>query len=245
MLVMAYGRSYGLPVITTRGNNVYGPHQFPEKLIPKFLLLAMRGQRLPIHGDGTNVRSYLYCEDVAEAFEVVLHRGEVGHVYNIGTKKERTVMDVARDICGLFGLDADEDIEFVDNRPFNDQRYFLDDEKLKSLGWRERTHWEEGLRKTMEWYVANPDYWGDVSGALLPHPKAGGGVMPDHGLGSKEKVKGMLDRFIVTPQSHQGQAKTTVASSPAAAAGGAEQDDAGAAAAMPYGNGANGTTTVH
>ncbi|KAM0027631.1 putative NAD-dependent epimerase/dehydratase, NAD(P)-binding domain-containing protein [Helianthus debilis subsp. tardiflorus] len=75
MLVMDYGRSYGLPVITTRGNNVYGPNQFPEKLIPKFILLAMRGQPLPIHGDGSNVRSYLYCEDVAEAFEVILHKG--------------------------------------------------------------------------------------------------------------------------------------------------------------------------
>ncbi|KAM0060523.1 putative NAD(P)-binding domain, NAD(P)-binding domain superfamily [Helianthus debilis subsp. tardiflorus] len=75
MLVMDYGRSYGLPVITTRGNNVYGPNQFSEKLIPKFILLAMRGQPLPIHGDGSNVRSYLYCEDVAEAFEVILHKG--------------------------------------------------------------------------------------------------------------------------------------------------------------------------
>ncbi|KAE8661380.1 Trifunctional UDP-glucose 4,6-dehydratase/UDP-4-keto-6-deoxy-D-glucose 3,5-epimerase/UDP-4-keto-L-rhamnose-reductase RHM1 [Hibiscus syriacus] len=135
MLVMAYGRSYGLPVITTRGNNVYGTNQFPEKLIPKFILLAMKRKILPIHGDGSNVRSYLYCEDVAEAFEVILHRGEVGHVYNIGTKKERTVID------------------------------------LKSLGWYERTTWEEGLKKTMEWYVSNPGWWGDVSGALLPHPR--------------------------------------------------------------------------
>ncbi|KAH1239449.1 Trifunctional UDP-glucose 4,6-dehydratase/UDP-4-keto-6-deoxy-D-glucose 3,5-epimerase/UDP-4-keto-L-rhamnose-reductase RHM1 [Glycine max] len=134
MLVMAYGRSYGLPVITTRGNNVYGPNQFPEKLIPKFLILAMKGRSLPIHGDGSNVRSYLYCEDVAEAFEIILHR-----------------------VCG--------------DRPFNDQRYFLDDEKLKNLGWCEGTTWEEGLRKTMDWYVKNPDWWGDVSGALLPHPR--------------------------------------------------------------------------
>jgi len=171
MLVMAYGRSYGLPVITTRGNNVYGPNQFPEKLIPKFILLAMRGQQLPIHGDGSNVRSYLYCEDVAEAFEVVLHKGEVGHVYNIGTKKERRVIDVAKDICKLFSLDPDNVIEFVENRPFNDQRYFLDDQKLKNIGWSERTPWEEGLKKTMEWYTTNPDYWGDVSGALLPHPR--------------------------------------------------------------------------
>ena len=114
MLVMAYGRSYGLPVITTRGNNVYGPNQFPEKLIPKFLILAMKGRSLPIHGDGSNVRSYLYCEDVAEAFEIILHRGEVGHVYNIGTKKERRVIDVARDICRLFNLDPDKHVKFVE-----------------------------------------------------------------------------------------------------------------------------------
>ncbi|KAL5861953.1 hypothetical protein ACOSQ3_003244 [Xanthoceras sorbifolium] len=171
MLVMAYGRSYGLPVITTRGNNVYGPNQFPEKLIPKFILLAMKGKPLPIHGDGSNVRSYLYCEDVAEAFEMILHRGEVGHVYNIGTKKERRVIDVASDICKLFSLNPDEQIKFVENRPFNDQRYFLDDQKLKTLGWYERTTWEEGLKKTLEWYVSNPDWWGDISGALLPHPR--------------------------------------------------------------------------
>ncbi|CAL4938787.1 unnamed protein product [Urochloa decumbens] len=171
MLAMAYGRSYGLPVITTRGNNVYGPNQFPEKLIPKFILLAMRGLPLPIHGDGSNVRSYLYCEDVAEAFEVILHKGEVGHVYNIGTVKERRVIDVAKDICKLFGLDTEKVIRFVENRPFNDQRYFLDDQKLKRLGWAERTPWEEGLKKTIEWYTTNPDYWGDVTGALLPHPR--------------------------------------------------------------------------
>ena len=171
MLVMAYGRSYGLPVITTRGNNVYGPNQFPEKLIPKFILLAMKGKPLPIHGDGSNVRSYLYCEDVAEAFEVILHRGEVGHVYNIGTKKERRVNDVANDICKLFNLDPESVIKFVENRPFNDQRYFLDDQKLKNLGWAERTPWKEGLKLTLEWYKNNPDWWGDVSGALLPHPR--------------------------------------------------------------------------
>ncbi|KAE8691323.1 Trifunctional UDP-glucose 4,6-dehydratase/UDP-4-keto-6-deoxy-D-glucose 3,5-epimerase/UDP-4-keto-L-rhamnose-reductase RHM1 [Hibiscus syriacus] len=171
MLVMAYGRSYGLPVITTRGNNVYGPNQFPEKLIPKFILLAMRGETLPIHGDGSNVRSYLYCEDVAEAFEVILHKGEVGHVYNIGTKKERRVIDVAIDICKLFSMDPQTSIKLVDNRPFNDQRYFLDDQKLKVLGWSERTVWEEGLKKTIEWYTKNPNWWGDVSGALLPHPR--------------------------------------------------------------------------
>ncbi|XP_034682992.1 trifunctional UDP-glucose 4,6-dehydratase/UDP-4-keto-6-deoxy-D-glucose 3,5-epimerase/UDP-4-keto-L-rhamnose-reductase RHM1-like [Vitis riparia] len=171
MLVMAYHRSYGLPTITTRGNNVYGPNQFPEKLIPKFILLAMKGEQLPIHGDGSNVRSYLYCEDVAEAFEVVLHKGVIGHVYNIGTKKERSVLDVAEDICKLFRLDSKQAINFVHDRPFNDKRYFLDDQKLKKLGWEERTPWEEGVRRTMEWYTKNPGWWGDVSAALHPHPR--------------------------------------------------------------------------
>lgn len=171
MLVMAYGRSYGLPVIITRGNNVYGPHQFPEKLIPKFILLAMKGLPLPIHGDGSNVRSYLYCEDVAEAFDTILHRGEVGHIYNIGTEEEKSVIDVAEDICQLFSLDASVVIKFVENRPFNDQRYFLDSQKLKKLGWLEKTKWEAGLKKTMEWYIKNPDWWSDVSFALHPHPR--------------------------------------------------------------------------
>ncbi|XP_077236759.1 trifunctional UDP-glucose 4,6-dehydratase/UDP-4-keto-6-deoxy-D-glucose 3,5-epimerase/UDP-4-keto-L-rhamnose-reductase RHM3-like [Tasmannia lanceolata] len=171
MLVMAYRQSYGLPTITTRGNNVYGPNQFPEKLIPKFILLAMQGAPLPIHGDGSNVRSYLYCEDVAEAFEVILHCGVIGSVYNIGTKRERRVLDVAEDVCKLFKQDASKVIKFVENRPFNDQRYFLDDQKLKKLGWEERTPWEEGLRMTIDWYTKNPDWWGDVSGALLPHPR--------------------------------------------------------------------------
>eukprot|EP00897_Mesotaenium_endlicherianum_P003914 jgi/Mesen1/3550/ME000199S02701 len=171
MLVMAYGQSYNIPFITTRGNNVYGPNQFPEKLIPKFLLLAMQGQPLPIHGDGGNVRSYLYCEDVAEAFECVLHKGVVGNVYNIGTTRERRVIDVAQDICKLLGVDAGKLIKYVENRPFNDQRYYLDDAKLKGLGWEERTGWEEGLKKTMDWYKTHVDWWGDVSGALVPHPR--------------------------------------------------------------------------
>lgn len=210
MLVMAYGRSYGLPVITTRGNNVYGPNQFPEKLIPKFILLAMRGQPLPIHGDGSNVRSYLYCEDVAEAFEVILHRGEVGHVYNIGTKRERRVIDVAKDICKLFSLDPDDMIKFVDNRPFNDQRYFLDDEKLKYLGWSERTIWEEGLRKTMEWYTSNPDWWGDVSGALLPHPRM---LMMPGNFDSSDENKGIVYEFTKDNQFTNNQMRVVVPTS--------------------------------
>ncbi|KAH7404002.1 hypothetical protein KP509_15G004900 [Ceratopteris richardii] len=167
MLVMAYMTSYGLPVIVTRGNNVYGPKQYPEKLISKFIALAMHGKPLPIHGDGSNARSYLYVEDVAEAFDLILHKGEVGQCYNVGTTEEKTVLDVAKDICGMFKLDANKVIRFVKDRPFNDKRYFLDCSKLESLGWRKRSPWTEGLHKTMQWYVDNPDWWDDLSHALL------------------------------------------------------------------------------
>ena len=98
-------------------------------------------------------------------------QGVIGQVYNIGTKKERRVVDVARDICKIVGVDPEKILKFVENRPFNDFRYYLNDEKLKVLGWEERTSWEVGLRKTYEWYKANPDWWGDVSGALVPHPR--------------------------------------------------------------------------
>ncbi|GAA0154848.1 dehydratase [Lithospermum erythrorhizon] len=207
MLVMAYGRSYGLPVITTRGNNVYGPNQFPEKLIPKFILLAMSGKDLPIHGDGSNVRSYLYCEDVAEAFEVILHKGEVGHVYNVGTKRERRVIDVANDIAKLFSVDTEKRIQFVENRPFNDQRYFLDDQKLKNLGWSERTKWEDGLKKTMDWYINNPDWWGDVSGALLPHPRM---LMMPGGMERSVDVPDKSDSGSTLSNGHTHQAEMAV-----------------------------------
>ena len=174
MLVKAYVNSYKLPCITTRGNNVYGPHQFPEKMIPKFILRASRGEDLPVHGDGLAVRSYLHVDDVAAAFDVVLHkvsgrkRGEVistpcytdqtqiiehinrvvllplslsrqgviGEVYNIGTTKERSVLEVARDICCHFNL-PESKIVHVADRAFNDQRYFINDTKLAVLGWKE------------------------------------------------------------------------------------------------------------
>ena len=174
MMAMAYYTSYKMPVITTRGNNVYGPHQFPEKMIPKFSLLASQGRKLPIHGDGMATRSYLFVEDVAEAFDVVLHRGIPGNVYNIGTKKERTVADVASEICRVFDLDPEDQLEYVRDRAFNDQRYYISDDKLTALGWEERTNWETGLRKTIQWYLDNGknSYWdnGNVDLALEAHP---------------------------------------------------------------------------
>ena len=172
-MVKAYMHSYKLPCIISRGNNVFGPHQFPEKSIPKFILRAARGEKLPIHGDGMCTRSYLYVEDVAEAYDVILHHGSVGSIYNIGTQREKTVLDVARAVLKYFNLGEDR-LEFVADRAFNDRRYFICDKKLAALGWSERTSWEEGLEKTAKWYLehANRSYWdnGDAEAALDPHP---------------------------------------------------------------------------
>lgn len=175
MMVKAYITSYNLPCIITRGNNVYGPHQFPEKLIPKFTLRANRGMDLPVHGSGTSVRSYLYVTDVANAYIIVLHKGQIGETYNIGTQKERNVVEVAKDVAKLFGL-PDSKITYVKDRAFNDQRYFICDKKLAELGWVEKVTWEDGLKMTVDWYLANGfnSYWehGDVDVALQPHPGA-------------------------------------------------------------------------
>lgn len=119
-------------------------------------------------------RDRIYVEDVAEAFDVVLHRGVPGEVYNIGTKKERTVKDVASEICKVFGLDPEASLEHVRDRAFNDQRYYISDDKLAALGWKERTSWKEGLKKTISWYIENGmhSYWdhGNVDLALEAHP---------------------------------------------------------------------------
>lgn len=122
MLVMSYHTSYNLPVVITRGNNVYGPHQFPEKLIPKFILQLRAGLPLSIHGSGTAARSFLYVEDVAKAFSVILERGEIGRIYNISTKVEVSVTQVAADLCGICGVAVEASLAHVADRPHNDAR---------------------------------------------------------------------------------------------------------------------------
>ncbi|KAL3156825.1 Rhm1p [Trebouxia sp. C0009 RCD-2024] len=175
LMAKAYYTSYKLPIIITRGNNVYGPRQYPEKLIPKFILRAHRGLDLPVHGDGQSTRSYLYVEDVANAYIAVLHKGNVGETYNIGTQQERTVSSVAKDLGKFFGVKEDK-IVHVKDRAFNDRRYFICDKKLGQLGWTEKYCWEEGLKKTVDWYLKHglDSYWehGDVEVALRPHPGA-------------------------------------------------------------------------
>lgn len=164
-----------MPIIITRGNNVYGPHQYPEKLIPKFTNQLLRGRKLTLHGTGQNKRNFLYVEDVARAFEIILFKGQVGNIYNIGGSNERANIDVARDLLKLLGYEGKEDemIDFVPDRCFNDLRYHINSDRLFELGWREQVSWEEGLAITVDWYRKYSSRYGDIDSALVAHPRAG------------------------------------------------------------------------
>lgn len=172
-LVKSYFRSFKLPCLITRGNNVYGPHQFPEKMIPKFTNQLMKGLPLTIHGDGTNTRNFLYVKDVASAFDVIMHKGLPGHVYNIGGKNELPNVEVARQLLKIFGRDKEEEkwLKFVPDRKFNDLRYTINSAKLHELGWVEHMPWEEGLEITVEWYKKYTSRYGNIDAALVAHPR--------------------------------------------------------------------------
>lgn len=139
MYVNSYIHSYGLKCIITRGNNVYGPNQYPEKLIPKFIKLLKNGDKLTIHGDGSSLRSFIHVLDICSAVDTILHNGIIGQVYNIGSEPEyeKSVLDVAKILVKKIKNDDDYEkyLEFVEDRPFNDKRYFITNEKLKELGW--------------------------------------------------------------------------------------------------------------
>lgn len=174
-LAKSYLRSFGMPIIITRGNNVYGPHQYPEKLIPKFINQLMRGRPVTLHGTGSNKRNFLYVEDVARAFEVILFKGINGMVYNIGGTNEKENIEVARQLISLSGYKGRENemMQFVEDRFFNDLRYFINSDKLIELGWREEVSWEEGLKKTYEFYKNFGHRYGNIEDALVAHPRVG------------------------------------------------------------------------
>lgn len=155
MIARAYHTSFGLPVITTRGNNVYGPKQFPEKLIPKFIMLGIHGLTLPIHGKGDSLRSFVYIDDAVDAYLTILRYGTVGDTYNISGTCEMSVMDVARDIQQQF----DVGLTYIKDRPFNDRRYCISNAKLADLGWKQKIDWTTGLQKTVDWYQNSMDWW--------------------------------------------------------------------------------------
>ncbi|MBE9548852.1 MAG: dTDP-glucose 4,6-dehydratase [Proteobacteria bacterium] len=166
-LVRAFYHTYGLPVLTSNCSNNYGPYQFPEKLIPLIILNALAGKDLPIYGDGQQIRDWLYVGDHCAALETILNNGLPGETYNIGGNAEKTNLEVVNNLCDLLdelrpsenGRSRNEQICFVADRPGHDRRYAIDASKLKNeLGWSAQTGFKDGLRKTVEWYLAN-DAW--------------------------------------------------------------------------------------
>lgn len=172
-LVRSWGRTFGLPVIVTNCSNNYGPYHFPEKLIPLVIINALKGKPLPIYGQGTQIRDWLYVEDHARALVKVVSEGEVGQTYNIGGHNEKRNIDVVITICRLLdelapdhpkGVKKYEDlIKFVDDRPGHDERYAIDASKIEQqLGWAPNETFETGIRKTIEWYLSNKKWWSNI-----------------------------------------------------------------------------------
>lgn len=162
LLVMAYHRTYGLPVTISRCSNNYGPYHFPEKLIPLMIINALNGKELPVYGEGLNVRDWLYVEDHCKAIDMILQRGRIGEVYNIGGHNERTNIDVVKTVIKILGRDESL-IKYVKDRPGHDLRYAIDPTKIKTeLGWEPETSFEEGIQLTVKWYLANCHWWESI-----------------------------------------------------------------------------------
>ncbi|RJQ51977.1 MAG: dTDP-glucose 4,6-dehydratase [Actinobacteria bacterium] len=156
--VLAAVKTYGTPALITRGSNTYGPFQYPEKLIPLFVTNGIEGKKLPLYGQGANVRDWVHVSDHCRGIDTVLRNGRPGEVYNIGAGNERRNKEVALRILSEIGLGEDS-IEYVKDRPGHDLRYSVDGSKLQALGWRPETPFEEGLRSTIRWYRDNEWWW--------------------------------------------------------------------------------------
>ena len=162
LLVSAYHRTYGLPISISRCSNNYGPYQFPEKLIPLMIANALSDKDLPVYGEGLNVRDWLYVDDHCKAIDLIIHKGKVGEVYNIGGHNEMKNIDIVKLICKE--LNKSEDlIKFVKDRKGHDMRYAIDPTKIHNeLGWFPETMFEDGIIKTINWYLENKEWWEDI-----------------------------------------------------------------------------------
>lgn len=159
LLVQAYHRTFKLPVTISRCSNNYGPYHFPEKLIPLMIANALADKELPVYGKGENVRDWLYVEDHCSAIDLIIHKGRVGEVYNIGGHNERTNLEVVKIILKELGKSEDL-IRYVTDRPGHDMRYAIDPSKIHDeLGWLPETKFEDGIKKTIKWYLDNKDWW--------------------------------------------------------------------------------------
>lgn len=159
MMVLSFHHTYGLPVVVTRCSNNYGPYQFPEKLIPLMILNTLNGKKLPVYGDGLNVRDWIYVIDHNKAAELVWEKGKVGEVYNIGASREMANIDIVKLL--LKNLNKSDDlIEYVKDRPGHDRRYAIDSSKIQNeLGWKPEYIFEDAMSKTIEWYLQNKPWW--------------------------------------------------------------------------------------
>lgn len=159
MIALSYYKTYQLPIIVTRCSNNYGPYQYPEKLIPLMITNALEGKKLPLYGDGLNIRDWLHVNDHCSAIDVVLHKGNLGEVYNIGGNNEKTNIDVVEQIMSLLGK-TKQDLRFVADRLGHDRRYAIDATKMKEeLGWEPQYTFEQGLQETVKWYKENRKWW--------------------------------------------------------------------------------------
>ena len=155
MLCLSYFRTYQMPVLISRCSNNYGPYQYPEKLIPFFVQKLLSGEKVPVYGNGSNVRDWLHVVDHCRAIDLVLHKGKVGEVYNIGANEEHTNLEVTKKMLSILDLPEDR-IEFVTDRPGHDIRYAIDSSKIqKELGWKPSVNFEEGFSDTISWYKNN------------------------------------------------------------------------------------------
>ncbi|MBR1753268.1 dTDP-glucose 4,6-dehydratase [bacterium] len=158
LLVRAYYETYKMPVLNTRCSNNYGPYQYPEKLIPFFISQLLKGEKVPVYGDGLNVRDWLYVYDHCSAIDTVLHKGKVGEVYNVGGHNEKTNMEITHLILDAMGKD-ESSIKYVEDRLGHDRRYAISNDKITAeLGWEPSITFEEGIKLTIDWYLNNQDW---------------------------------------------------------------------------------------
>jgi dTDP-glucose 4,6-dehydratase len=158
LVVMSYAHTHGLPIIITRSSNNYGPYQYPEKLIPLFVTNIVEGKKVPVYSKGLNMRDWLYVEDNCEAIDRVLHKGKWGETYNLGSANERKNIQITNEILKQLGK-SKAWIKHVKDRPGHDWRYAITNSKLRKLGWKERTPFEKGISKTIQWYKDNEWWW--------------------------------------------------------------------------------------
>ena len=158
LLARAYHRTYGMPVVVTRGSNTFGPYQFPEKVIPLFVTNLLEDKPVPLYGDGMNVRDWIYVEDVASGIQTVLERGDVGQIYNIAAGNEWTNVDLTKALCDLLGKPHSL-ITPVADRPGHDRRYSVDTTRTRALGWEPSWSFDDALRTTVDWYQENRWWW--------------------------------------------------------------------------------------